>query len=340
MNENIYLLYRIAAIPRYKNSDAIDRIVKTTGVPHRSVKALVKILNNEYGLTKNDIDTICDAKFYTMENMVRAAKAKWYDLIPEKFFEDEEFLNATGIDFIPDDMASGNKELETFHICKQIKRIGDGAFDGCANLKHITFDDGNLEVIGENAFRGAKKLRLEEIPETVKHIGNGAFEKCAAITKFKIPDGVTQIGERTFYLCMAMKEVSFNWLAIGKNAFRDCINLRNLNGHIRGIEYGAFNDCISLEGISLDVDRVPADAFTDCDKLKKIHFNRIPKVFEEGCFKRTTNLERVTANGFMYQLREAEGFAELTNSINFQAGILPRDIFQYNSSVHAFLANA
>ncbi len=339
MKDELYMLYRIAAIPEYKESDVLDKIVQISGISRRSVKAVIKIINNEPGITKEDIDRICDREFYTRSNMEEAAKMGLYDIIPEKFFEDEIFLKKTGIDFIPDHMASGNRGLKSFTICKQIKRIGDGAFDGCTNLKNIDFEESRLASIGDNAFRDAKKLRLDTIPETVTHIGRGAFENCFGITQFKIPTSVSRIEERTFCRCLGMKEVTFGNLTIGKEAFCDCVNLKSVNGQIHELEQGAFKGCISVEEFNLHAKKIPAEAFAGCIGLKRVNFQKIPDRFEGGCFKGTDTIEQVLASGFSYQLREADGFQELVHGINFKTGIPTKDVFLYKKSVHLFMKN-
>ena len=51
---------------------------------------------------------------------------------------------------------AGNRLLTTVTLGKNIKTIGAGAFNGCANLKKITFKGTALTKAGSNAFKGTK----------------------------------------------------------------------------------------------------------------------------------------------------------------------------------------
>lgn len=70
---------------------------------------------------------------------------------------------------------------------ESLKRIGEGAYEGCSLLQmplnpvKTTWHLGqykNLEEIGRNAFRNCDTIMLARVPETVKKIGEGAFAGC------------------------------------------------------------------------------------------------------------------------------------------------------------------
>lgn len=71
-----------------------------------------------------------------------------------------------------------------------LKRIGEGAYEGCSSLQmplnpnasawHLGRYE-NLEEIGQNAFRGCDTILFVSVPETVKKIGKGAFANCTKL---------------------------------------------------------------------------------------------------------------------------------------------------------------
>ena len=68
-----------------------------------------------------------------------------------------------------------------------LKRIGEGAYEGCVSLTSTQelnwglYKYTNLEEIGANAFQGCISLPDSELPATVKKIGKGAFDGCTSI---------------------------------------------------------------------------------------------------------------------------------------------------------------
>lgn len=77
-------------------------------------------------------------------------------------------------DSIVDDMFI-DSSLTSIHIPPNIKVIGDGAFNYCANLSDVTFSDG-LKHIGSIAFVHCHSLGSIEFPASLNYLGGGAFE--------------------------------------------------------------------------------------------------------------------------------------------------------------------
>ena len=60
-----------------------------------------------------------------------------------------------------------NKKIKEIVIGKNIKTIGQGAFDGCKNLKKITIYSTSLtsKSFGKNSFRGLNKKVVITVPK-------------------------------------------------------------------------------------------------------------------------------------------------------------------------------
>lgn len=77
--------------------------------------------------------------------------------------------------------------LEYVTIPAQLKVLGDGAFDGCTNLKVVDFEKkSQLERIGSGAFYDCSLLKQISIPLSVEYIGRNAFSRCEKIETIEI----------------------------------------------------------------------------------------------------------------------------------------------------------
>jgi len=81
--------------------------------------------------------------------------------------------------------------LEKVTIGRGVRAINPSTFAGCSSLKEVVcFDDGALEVIGEEAFDNCRSLKnLNFLPSTVKIIAD-AFDGCTAFTEIVVPASV------------------------------------------------------------------------------------------------------------------------------------------------------
>ena len=160
----------------------------------------------------------------------------------------------TYFDCIPDEMFSGMDWLDYCIIPKNIKSIGDGAFENCTSLKHIFI----------------------EAPSMLNNIGDCAFLNCEQLLEMNIPRGVQRIGDNAFEHCESMRFVKFNDLdcnlkTIGAQAFARCSNLckMKLPKGLKTIEIWAFLGCENLQEMILPetVNMINGKIFIGCDKL-------------------------------------------------------------------------
>ena len=133
-----------------------------------------------------------------------------------------------------------------------------------------------VHSIGNAAFRFCDTLMSVEIPDTVTNIEERAFAGCAALREALIPSNVVRIGRNAFHHCIALKSASLpeGLTAIAPQLFRDCQSLGSIvvpHG-VEEIGAGAFENCISLETISLpdSLRTIAEGAFFDCSAIKSV----------------------------------------------------------------------
>jgi hypothetical protein len=102
---------------------------------------------------------------------------------------------------------SGCDELSevTFTTGTKNCRLGDSAFGGCKNMKHIELIEGIISL-GHNCFNNSQHVESVRLPESLEEIGNGSFGLCYALSSIVIPPNVRKIGREAFYLA-ALKSI-------------------------------------------------------------------------------------------------------------------------------------
>ena len=67
-----------------------------------------------------------------------------------------------------------------------VRRIGEGAFSGCAGLTGVVIPSGVMGI-GERAFEGCGGLKSVTLPPSVVAIGESAFEGCTSLARVRLP---------------------------------------------------------------------------------------------------------------------------------------------------------
>ena len=197
-------------------------------------------------------------------------------------------------------------------ISNGITHTGDGAFDGCTNLKEIKLSN-TIETMGSSFTRcyglesvtipyGVKELRgtfarcfnLKEVtlPDSLLNIGDSTFNNCRSLKTITIPDGVTEFGSATFSES-AIESIMIpnNVTEIGDDCFSRCTNLSHISlpNNITHIKYHTFGYCSNLSSVVIpnSVTYIDRDAFCYCIGLKRITIpDGIPSIGGgtfEGC---------------------------------------------------------
>ena len=95
----------------------------------------------------------------------------------------------------------------------------------------ITFD-GDVTMIGKDAFINCYNLTTITLPECITVIENNAFYQCDGLVEFTIPESVTTIGSSAFYYCSKLTSITIpdSTTSIGNAAFRNCSSLTEFRG--------------------------------------------------------------------------------------------------------------
>lgn len=114
------------------------------------------------------------------------------------FFAENGLDVFSGLSKIPDNMFFQNN-LSKVIIPKEIKVVGENAFEWCKELLSVTFESG-VEEIESNAFAGTGIAQVS-LPDTLVKLNTGAFRHCANLKKVTIPDSITNLPNKLFEGC-------------------------------------------------------------------------------------------------------------------------------------------
>ena len=172
-------------------------------------------------------------------------------------------------------------------------------------VKNAFFDDQNDQNY-QNYQNNQNNQNYQEnilTAEDVKNRNSNKFEwKDNGVLKIK--KGITTIGDRAFYKCENLKEVSIpnSVTTIGVYAFWDCESLEKVNfeedSKLTEISCGVFGNCKKLNEITIpnSVTTIGDDAFNGCTNLKEVKFEEKSQLKEIGvcAFAGCTSLNSVT----------------------------------------------
>lgn len=133
----------------------------------------------------------------------------------------------------------------------EVTMIGDNAFGGCGSLTSISIPN-SVTTIGRCAFSLCKKIEKITIPNSVTSIGYHAFYYCSWLDSIIIGNSVKTLGEEIFYMCRSLEKVIFaegsQLTTIGERAFGECTDLFSITipASVTTIGYAAFDDCTKL----------------------------------------------------------------------------------------------
>ena len=188
--------------------------------------------------------------------------------------------------------------------------------------------DGDVTMIGVDAFNNCDKLTGVTLPECVTSIGKNAFYDCDGLIEFTIPDSVTSIGDYAFRDCDSLKSVNIgnSVTTIGNGAFRVCKSLKEFKGKfatedgrslivnntiiayanasgttytipdsVTTIEESAFYNCDSLTSVNIhdSVTTIGSWAFYDCDSLKSVNIGDSVTSIGTETFRSCASLKQV-----------------------------------------------
>ena len=196
----------------------------------------------EEGASKNPIfeDVVCDDNFviikfsdgselvaprFTSANIPK--NQIWYTNAYGKMEPNNSGVDVFGANLISNKYET-NVGIMTFD--GDITMIGDEAFEGCLDLKTIMLPDG-ISSIGFEAFKACVELKSITIPNGVTSIGDSAFLG-SGIESLALPETVTSIENYAFLRCEKLKSITIpeSIVTIEDAAFAGCKSLSAIYG--------------------------------------------------------------------------------------------------------------
>ena len=87
------------------------------------------------------------------------------------------------------------------------KRIGESAFELCAELVNINIPD-SVNVFDRECFGGCKKLEHINFPDGTRKLASFAFKDCAKLKTVAIPSSVTELCTGVFENCRGIERIT------------------------------------------------------------------------------------------------------------------------------------
>jgi len=202
----------------------------------------------------------------------KPGEAPWFhgaDKITRVEFEGDDVVNIGANAFY------GLTALSEVKLSSGIQTIGEGAFEGCGNLRAISMPTNIHTSIGMNAFKNCSSLTAVDIPSGVSLINKGAFEGCTRLSSLTIPFVGSEVGSRnnlnTFDYIFngnvpsSLKTVTVtNEVSLPEKAFAGCKNISSItvNNEVKTIGASAFDGCSSLRGFNIPSGITSIDDYT------------------------------------------------------------------------------
>ena len=149
-------------------------------------------------------------------------------------------------------------KLDTsFNVPKNVKRIGDWAFEGCSRLKDITLPDGIMSI-GAWAFgRTAYYENEDNWEDGILYINKHLIETKEKLSEnYKIKTGILTIAKNAFRFHNELESITFpdSVTSIGECAFFGCKRLTSVSipESVKFIDKAAFAACDALVKITVN----------------------------------------------------------------------------------------
>lgn len=207
-----------------------------------------------------------DASYFKFDKTTGTITGLTDDTLTEIVIPDT--IDNVKVTAIGEEAFKGLQELTSITIPSSVKSIEHSAFEGCKNLKSVTFgEDSKLESIGNRVFYNCQSLTSIDIPNSVESIGESAFQYCKNITSITIPSGVKSIKLQAFYQCTGLTSITIHngVTSIGASAFYQCSSLTSIDipNSVTSIGNEVFYGCTSLTIIFLpDKDNLSISEYT------------------------------------------------------------------------------
>ena len=181
--------------------------------------------------------------------------------------------------------------------------------DGNATITDFLGPDGSAKSTGSYDIKIPEKIHEKSGDYTVTAIGNRAFWECTSLKEVTIPQSVTSIGDKAFYDCRGLTSVTIpqSVTSIGDRAFDECIHLKtlsfgensfgeNIETNIKTIGNYAFFHCNDLESVTIpqSVTSIGREAFRFCNKMESLAINGAIESMGIGAFAGCISLKTLS----------------------------------------------
>ena len=154
---------------------------------------------------------------------------------------------------------------------------------------------------------GSKAKGAITIPATIKKngisypvtgVGDRAFYNCDALENVTFSGNVGSIGDSAFFICYQLNTVTFsgNVGSIRDHAFTSAaLETVTFSGDVTSIGYGAFSSCRALENVTFsgDVGSIGYGAFRNCGALESVTFSGDVGSIGDNAFQYCTALTTI-----------------------------------------------
>lgn len=157
-----------------------------------------------------------------------------------------------GVTAIGDNAFLDFKKLSEVQLPSTLKKIGDRAFEGCEELKHINIE--SVSIIGVRAFAGCKSLSKIQLGDNIGYLCNATFCGCTAIEEMDIPKNISYIGCECFKDCTGLTDIKLaGVMEIDNNAFEHCPGIYSITlpDTLLHIAPNAFSFCTNLKTVTI-----------------------------------------------------------------------------------------
>lgn len=208
--------------------------------------------------------------------------------------------------------AFSKSALEEVLIPKSMQAINIYAFDNCAALSIINFEDGLKEIgtvdgycfsncgvlslnfpasvqkISKYAFYNCDKLEEVTFNNNIDKdaLGKSIFDNCNALYKVNLPENMQSLGEAMFRGCTSLKTIALpnGFKHLGERCFENSgLETLDIPETIESIGSYCFNNC-KLSAVSLPktLEAIEPYTFSGCDQLGRIDFDYVEETLESG----------------------------------------------------------
>lgn len=263
------------------------------------------ISSNHYGRV---VDPLCNVYINDLPKFLKIEKRK--DKYP--YEEDEGFYRPYNLylnnqlvkeisfpedcDSITNILKDCQNKIENLYIPKNVKKIADGAFSGCKNLKHAIIE-GEIVYLSSSMFSYCTNLESVTLPQSIECIYDNCFYDCESLKNITLPQNLTSIRSQTFSNCISLKEITIpqNVFLIGSGAFRGCISLKEITipQKVFSIHSSCFSGCVGLEKVVFEGNYhdISDNVFEGCSEITEIvsNQNQLTNLID-GTFSKLVNM--------------------------------------------------